>query len=91
MVLINLDLVLLIKNEVGIRDVELETNYLDIDLLKPQILNLWENKLIKSNKILPTKKTKCVIVSQDESINIDEFRHYELAKTLANKNWKSSI
>ncbi len=44
------------------------------------------DKLIKSNRILPTKKTKCVIVPQDESINIDEYRHYELAKTLAKKN-----
>ena len=39
----NLDLVLLIKNEVGIRDAELETNYLDINLLKHQILNLQES------------------------------------------------
>ena len=45
----NLDLVLIIKNEVGIRNVELETNYIDIDLLKPQMLNLLENKLIKIN------------------------------------------
>ena len=55
----NLDLVLLIKNEVGIKNVELETNYIDIDLLKPQMLNLLENKLIKSNlKKLERAKVK---------------------------------
>ena len=43
-------------------------------------------KLIKSNKILPTKNTQGVIVAQNDSINIDEYRHYVLAKTLSKKN-----
>ena len=44
------------------------------------------DQLIKSNKILPTKKTIGIIVPQDESINIDEYRHYTLAKSLFKKS-----
>ncbi len=65
---VNLDLVLLIKNEVGIRNIELETNYLDIDLLKPQILNLSKSKLIKSN----LKKIEKAKVKLKSSFNFDE-------------------
>ena len=81
----NLDLVLLIKNEVGIRDVELETNYLDIDLLKPQILNLWENKLIKSN----LKKIEKAKVKLKSSFNFDE--KYKIKNLIISGNIKNAI
>ena len=64
----NLDLVLLIKNEVGIGNIELETNYLDIDSLKLQISNLLTNKLIKSN----LKKIEKAKVKLKSSFNFDD-------------------
>ena len=81
----NLDLVLLIKNEVGIRNVELETNYLDIDLLKPQISNLLENKLIKSN----LKKLEKAKVKLKSSFNFDE--KYKIKDLIISGNIKNTI
>ncbi len=81
----NLDLVLLIKNEVGIRNVELETNYLDIDLLKPQMLNLLENKLIKSN----LKKLEKAKVKFKSSFNFDD--KYKIKNLIISGNIKDSI
>ena len=80
----NLDLVLLIKNEVGIRDVELETNYLDIDLLKPQMLNLLENKLIKSN----LKKLEKAKVKLKSSFNFDD--KYKIKDLIISGNIKNT-
>ena len=81
----NLDLVLLIKNEVGIRDVELETNYLDIDLLKPQISDLLTNKLIKSN----LKKIEKAKVKLKSSFNFDE--KYKIKDLIISGNIKNAI
>ena len=81
----NLDLVLLIKNEVGIRDVELETNYLDIDLFKPQISNLLTNKLIKSN----LKKIEKAKVKLKSSFNFDE--KYKIKDLIISGNIKNAI
>ena len=80
----NLDLVLLIKNEVGIRDVELETNYLDIDLLKPQISDLLTNKLIKSN----LKKIEKAKVKLKSSFNFDE--KYKIKDLIISGNIKNT-
>ncbi len=81
----NLDLVLLIKNEVGIRNVDLETNYIDIDLLKPQILNLLENKLIKSN----LKKLEKAKVKFKSSFNFDD--KYKIENLIISGNIKDTI
>ena len=81
----NLDFVLLIKNEVGIRDVELETNYLDIDLLKPQISDLLTNKLIKSN----LKKIEKAKVKLKSSFNFDE--KYKIKDLIISGNIKNTI
>ena len=81
----NLDFVLLIKNEVGIRDVELETNYLDIDLLKPQMLNLSKSKLIKSN----LKKIEKAKVKFKSSFNFDE--KYKIKDLIISGNIKNAI
>ncbi len=81
----NLDFVLLIKNEVGIRDVELETNYLDIDLFKPQISNLLTNKLIKSN----LKKIEKAKVKLKSSFNFDE--KYKIKDLIISGNIKNAI
>ena len=81
----NLDLVLLIKNEVGIRDVELETNYLDIDSLKLQISNLLTNKLIKSN----LKKIEKAKVKLKSSFNFDE--KYKIKDLIISGNIKDTI
>ena len=81
----NLDLVLLIKNEVGIKNVELETNYIDIDLLKPQMLNLLENKLIKSN----LKKLEKAKVKFKSSFNFDD--KYKIENLIISGNIKDTI
>ena len=81
----NLDLVLLIKNEVGIKNVELETNYIDIDLLKPQMLNLLENKLIKSN----LKKLEKAKVKLKSSFNFDD--KYKIENLIISGNIKDTI
>ena len=81
----NLDLVLLIKNEVGIKNIELETNYLNIDLLKPQILNLSESKLIRSN----LKKIEKAKVKFKSSFNFDE--KYKIKNLIIYGNIKDSI
>ena len=81
----NLDLVLLIKNEVGIRDVELETNYLDIDLLKPQISDSLTSKLIKSN----LKKIEKAKVKFKSSFNFDE--KYKIKDLIISGNIKNKI
>ena len=80
----NLDLVLLIKNEVGIRDVELETNYLDINSLKLQISNLLTNKLIKSN----LKKIEKAKVKLKSSFNFDE--KYKIKDLIISGNIKNT-
>ena len=81
----NLDLVLIIKNEVGIRNVELETNYIDIDSLKPQMLNLLENKLIKSN----LKKLEKAKVKLKSSFNFDD--KYKIENLIITGNIKDTI
>ena len=81
----NLDLVLLIKNEVGIKNIELETNYLNIDLLKPQILNLSESKLIRSN----LKKIEKAKVKFKSSFNFDE--KYKIKNLIIYGNIKDAI
>ena len=81
----NLDLVLLIKNEVGIKNVELETNYIDIDLLKPQMFNLLENKLIKSN----LKKLEKAKVKFKSSFNFDD--KYKIKDLIISGNIKDTI
>ena len=82
---VNLDLVLLIKNEVGIRNIDLETNYLDIDLLKPQMLNLSKSKLIKSN----LKKIEKAKVKLKSSFNFDE--KYKIKDLIISGNIKNAI
>ena len=82
---VNLDLVLLIKNEVGIRNIELETNYLDIDLLKLQISNLLKNKLIKNN----LKKLEKAKIKFKSSFNFDE--KYKIKNLIISGNIKDTI
>ena len=81
----NLDLVLLIKKKVGIKNVKLETNYIDIDLLKPQISNLLENKLIKSN----LKKLERAKVKFKSSFNFDD--KYKIENLIISGNIKDTI
>ena len=75
----------MIKNEVGIRDVELETNYLDIDLLKPQISDSLTSKLIKSN----LKKIEKAKVKFKSSFNFDE--KYKIKDLIISGNIKNTI
>ena len=82
---VNIDLVLLIRKEVGIRNVELETNYLDIDLFKIQMSNLLENKLIKNN-LNKLEKGKVKLKS---SFNLDG--KYKIKNLIISGNIKDTI